>query len=723
MGGFNVQAALYWAGVCGKATDVLVRSANGLVRRSTGWPSEALRIWHGFMTGPAGVSRRLSAWSKLNLPGNFVHILVALLFCTLVFGSFGIVGNAAQEILRSQAESTARGWASYLTANVPELRLIASGHPPSARSAAMFERAHGAGNIFLLEVLDVEGHPRFISHAMGSQALASNESQAERRDVIRQVRQGSVELETRRGQGAHEPTFFTDVMVPIIDGGAVIGILNVYIDMSQSYHALFRILTNATISFGLVLAVAFGLPGIGYWLRTRQKELAENQLRFLSQHDALTELANRPALMRRLDEVLAAGPPDSGKLAVLCMDLDHFKEVNDALGHEAGDLLLKDVAKRLRQTLKPSEHVARAGGDEFIVLQEGIGGRDSAADLAHRLLAVFSKPFEIGNHALRIGPSIGIAVGPDDGAEAESLVKNADMALHAVKSAGRGTFRFFDGAMDQQQQRRRHVAEQVRIACDKDGFELNFQPVYSLGTGLLAGFEALVRLREASGEMVPPSEFVPVAEELGLVTRIGGFVLETACEQAAKWPHDLTVAVNISPAEFREGRVVERVAAALERSGLDPGRLEIEVTEGVLLADTDTTRKTIDGLKKLGVAIVLDDFGTGYSSLSYLWQFRFDKIKIDQSFVRAIGKNDNVSDIIRTIIALGRALDVRVTAEGVETHAQAAVLRSMRCDLVQGYLYGAPVAQPDVPAFVSRPLPHSLADSAGREAALILAAI
>ena len=671
----------------------------------------------------AGTDHAPSAWSMLKPPGRLAPLLVALLLSALIAVSLGIVSGAAQQILRSQAETTAKGWADYFTTNVPDLRAIAAGKKPSQYSVALFERAHGSGSVFLIEVLDLEGQPRFVSQARDAVLLHSDESSEMRRQAIQHARQGVLELMSRHGDGAKEPAYFADVLLPVLDGKTAIGLLHIYIDMSASYHALVGILTGAAISFGLVLAVAFGIPGVGYWLRTRQKEKAEGQLLFLSKHDALTELANRGALIARLEQVLSAPSPEPKKLAVLCMDLDHFKDVNDALGHATGDLLLKEVAVRLRQILKPNEHVARAGGDEFILLQEGIASRDEAAGLAERLLNVFSRPFAFGDHTLRIGPSIGVAMGPDDGADAQAIAKNADIALRVVKSEGRGTFRFFEGSMDQLQQRRRHVAEQVRNACETGGFRLNFQPVFSLGTGLLAGFEALVRLPETDGAQISPAEFVPVAEELGLVTKIGEFVLETACEQAAAWPSDLTVAVNISPDEFRAGDVVERVAAALAKSGLDPERLEIEVTEGVLLADTDTTRKTIDGLKKLGVAIVLDDFGTGYSSLSYLWQFRFDKIKIDQSFVKAIGKNDNVSDIIRTIVALGRALDLRVTAEGVETEAQAAVLRAMRCDLVQGYLYGAPVAQPDVPAFVSRPLPESLAAKSRRDSELLTVTI
>ena len=706
IGGFRVTALAYLTRACGKAPELLA------------WPVHRTRQLCSDLAGPIG------RWPALELPGSLAQALVVVLFLALVGGSYGIVRTAAQEILRLQAESTARDWAGYLVANVPDLRAIAAGRPPMSRSAAVLNRVHGAGNIFELELMDVEGHSRFISRAAATNATPhSDEGFAERRDVLQRVRQGAVEMESRAGANDGEPAYFNDVLVPIRDGKATIGILDVDIDMTANRRSLVQVLVGATASFGLILAIAFGLPGLGFWLRTREKDLAESKLRFLSHHDALTGLANRGALMQRLENALSTGSGQHSRLAVLCMDLDHFKDVNDSLGHEAGDQLLKDVAERLRQSLKPDERAARAGGDEFIILQENIAGQESATDLAQRLLSAFSRPFNIGPHELRIGPSIGIAVSPDDGIEAEMLVKNADMAMHTVKAGGRGNFRFFEGAMDKLQQRRRHVAEQVRLACDNGGFRLNFQPVYSLGTGLLAGFEALVRLRGTDGAMVPPAEFVPVAEELGLVTRIGAFVLETACEQAAAWPSDLTVAVNISPDEFREGKVVERVAAALAKTGLEPERLEIEVTEGVLLADTETTQKTIEGLKKLGVAIVLDDFGTGYSSLSYLWQFRFDKIKIDQSFVRAIGKNGNVTDIIRTIVALGRALDLRVTAEGVETEAQAAVLRAMRCDLVQGYLYGIPVEQPDVPAFVSRPLPKSLAESANRDLGQALVAV
>ena len=713
IGGTGVKAAAYLAGVLGGTADLLagvgLRSVHRLSASSANRPAPAQSAANG-----GSLLVRLRGLIKPILPGKLARILAALLFCMLAASGYGIVAVAGQQLLRSEAQTIARGWAKYLTANAVDLSQIVAGQEPSTATRDLLGRVFGNGDVFKLEIVNRAGEARFSSQIQGPNVPRWVDTADERNAEITHAHSDQVDLKDELVDNFGDGHYFIEASVPIKDGPAVIGVMSFYLDMTERYQVLLRIVTRATISFGLVLAIAFGLPGIGFWLRTRQKEKAESQLSFLSQHDALTELANRSTAMRRLEALLTANAESGTGIAVLSMDLDHFKEVNDALGHENGDQLLKDVANRLRLTLHSGEHVSRAGGDEFLIIQDNVEGRNCAENLAQRLLTSFSRPFMLGEQVLHISPSIGVSLSPVDGSEAELLVKKADLALYAVKTGERGTFKFFDATMDRQLQRRRAIAEHVRAACEESGFKLNYQPVYSLATGLLAGFEALVRLPRTDGTMVSPAEFIPIAEELGLITRIGAFVLETACEQAAQWADDLTVAVNVSPAEFREGKVVERVAAALVKSGLKPERLEIEVTEGVLLADTETTRKTMDGLKELGVAIVLDDFGTGYSSLSYLWQFRFDKIKIDQSFVKAIGTNDNVNDIIRTIIALGRALDLRVTAEGVETEAQASVLRAMRCDLVQGYLYGVPVAQPDVPAFVSRPLPRSLAASAER---------
>ena len=658
--------------------------------------------------------------ARLGLNRTLTYLLTAILVATLIASGCGIMSNSWRQILDAEAKARALDLNGHLIDHVPDLADIASGKPISPSSLTFLKHIQSDDGVLSLRIFGTSGLLRYQPE---SEARASPQPTGAALPEATQaaIANGRIELARYHGPAETKGSYLIEATVPILDSGRVVGAFEVPINMTASYTSILSILINATISFGLILAVAFGVPGIGFWLRTRQKELAEHKLDFLTQHDALTSLPNRASLMRRLSCLLPADGGQPKAVAVLSLGLDHFKEINGSLGHEAGDQLLRDVADRLNGALLSGEFVARGGGDEFIVVKdcsETCSNQvECATELAQRLIKNFARPFLVRDTSTRVSLSIGIAGCPEDGIDPETLIKNANLALQSVKAGARGTFRFYEGAMDEQSQRRRCVARQVRVACETDGFLLNYQPVYSMTTGLLSGFEALVRLPQSDGGMVSPAEFIPAAEDLGLITKIGTWVLETACKQAALWPEDLTIAINVSPAEFREGRVVERVAAALAKSGLKPERLEVEVTEGVLLVDTETTRRTMDGLKKLGVAIVLDDFGTGYSSLSYLWQFRFDKLKIDQSFVRAIGKGNHVTDIIRTIIALGRALDLRVTAEGVETEAQASVLKAMRCDLVQGYLYGRPVAQPDVPAYMARPLPGSLAAAANRRSA------
>ena len=659
----------------------------------------------------------LRRFTDLGLNRTLTFLLTGLLFLTLIGSGVGIMNQTWRQILEGEAQARAVALNDYINDHAPDLAAIAAGQSPLAASVEFLTHAASDDGVLGLRIYDLDGIVRY-QPARSPWPETGLDDSGLPPAALPVLSGGRIDLRGHYDTAHGTPTYRLHAFMPIQNNQRLVGAADVLMDMTASYNSIRSTLLDATIFFGLVLAVAFGVPGIGFWLRTRQKELAEHKLDFLSQHDALTSLPNRSSLMRRLSGLL---PPDAGQpkgIAVLSLGLDHFKEINGSVGHEAGDQLLRDVADRLSGALQPGEFVARAGGDEFVIVKDCSANCanevDCATELAQRLIKGFMRPFQVRDHNSRLSPSVGVAICPVDGIDPETLIKNANLALQAAKANARGAFKFYEGAMDEQSQRRRAIARQVRIACESDGFRLNYQPVYSMVTGLLSGFEALVRLPQADGTMVSPADFIPAAEDLGLITKIGTWVLETACVQAAQWPDDLTIAVNISPAEFREGRVVERVAAALVKSGLKAERLEIEVTEGVMLTDTETTRRTMDGLKKLGVAIVLDDFGTGYSSLSYLWQFRFDKLKIDQSFVRAIGKGNHVTDIIRTIIALGRALDLRITAEGVETEAQAGVLKAMRCDLVQGYLYGMPVAQPDIPAYMARPLPGSLAAAGPR---------
>ena len=422
---------------------------------------------------------------------------------------------------------------------------------------------------------------------------------------------------------------------------------------------------------------------------TEQRK-AEARIVHMAHHDALTNLPNRVLFRERLDEALVRARRNGEALAVLCLDLDHFKSVNDTLGHPVGDKLLQAVAKRLRDSLRETDFAARLGGDEFAVIGTSIAGPADASNFAVRLIEAVSKPYEIDGHQVVIGTSIGVAVSPENGFEPDLLLKNADMALYRAKADGRNTFRFFEREMDARLQARRLLELDLRKALPAGELELFYQPLLNVRANAISGFEALLRWHHPERGMVSPAEFIPLAEEIGLIVQIGEWVLRQACKEAAKWPEPLHVAVNLSPAQFKSRNLVPAVVGALASSGLDASRLELEITESVLLQDNDDNLATLHEFRSLGVRISMDDFGTGYSSLGYLHKFPFDKIKIDQSFVRELSERQEAMAIIRAITSLGVSLGISTTAEGVETVDQFERLRAEGCTEVQGYLFSKP---------------------------------
>jgi len=421
-----------------------------------------------------------------------------------------------------------------------------------------------------------------------------------------------------------------------------------------------------------------------------ERKQAEARIAYMAHHDALTDLPNRILFHERLNELLARVRRHGDSLAVHCIDLDHFKGVNDTLGHPMGDELLQSVAKRLGNCLRESDMVARLGGDEFAVVQFPLGSPNEASKLANTLIDVVSKPYEVQGHEFVIGASIGIALAPDDGAEADVLLRNADIALYRAKADARGTAHFFEPEMDRRIQTRRQLELDLRKAFANGDFELFYQPLVSLATNAVNGFEALLRWRHNERGIVAPDEFIPLAEEIGLIVPLGEWVLRKACAEAVQWPGELKVAVNLSPAQFRNRGVVKAVLAALAYSRLPANRLELEITESVLLAETETNLATLHQLREIGVRISMDDFGTGYSSLSYLRCFPFDKIKIDRSFVSELAERPDCVAIIRAVAGLGTSLGIATTAEGIETPEQLERVRAEGCTEVQGYLFSPP---------------------------------
>jgi diguanylate cyclase (GGDEF)-like protein/PAS domain S-box-containing protein len=446
------------------------------------------------------------------------------------------------------------------------------------------------------------------------------------------------------------------------------------------------------------------MPG-GGWVSTHdditERRRTEARIEHMARHDALTDLPNRILFREHLEQHLARVRRGES-LAVLCLDLDHFKGVNDSLGHPIGDALLQAAASRLRACVREVDVIARLGGDEFAILQVRAEQPTSATALAQRLIEALAQPFDLDGHQVVIGTSIGIALAPLDGDDPDQLLKNADMGLYRAKSDGRGTFRFFEPEMDAKMKVRRALEVDLRKALAEGEFELFYQPIVNLEPDQISGFEALLRWRHGERGMVSPADFIPLAEEIGLIIPLGEWALRRACADAKLWPGELMVAVNLSPVQFKSKSLVPMVVSALATSGLPARRLELEITETVLMQDNAATLATLHQLRELGVRISMDDFGTGYSSLSYLRRFPFDKIKIDRSFIRDLAQRDDSRSIVRAVTGLGSSLGMVTTAEGVETEEQLKLLRAEGCTQVQGYLFSPPKPLREVAALIEK---------------------
>jgi diguanylate cyclase (GGDEF)-like protein len=452
---------------------------------------------------------------------------------------------------------------------------------------------------------------------------------------------------------------------------------------------------------GRVVACVYSPVANGGWVATyedvTERHQAETKIMHMARHDALTNLPNRVLFREKMEEALSRGEA----FAVLFIDLDRFKGVNDTLGHPVGDELLCAVTKRLQMAVRGTDTVARLGGDEFAIIQVGARPND-ASDLAGRIIEAISDTFHVKKNQVVIGTSVGIAMAPTDGCEPDQLLRNADMALYRAKSDGRGTYHFFQPEMDAQMQERHALELDLRKALLANEFELHYQPIVDLATGHVCGFEALARWNHPVRGMISPEVFIPVAEEIGLIAPLGDWVLKQACRDAVTWPGKLSVAVNLSAVQFRNPTLVLSVTAALGSSGLNPKQLELEITESVLLQDDRRVVDALHEMRDLGVRISMDDFGTGYSSLSYLRSFPFDKIKIDRSFIRELGKKNDCVAIIRAITRLASNLDMTTIGEGVETKEQLKILRAEGCTQAQGFLFSTPKPAAEIPAILRK---------------------
>ena len=497
-------------------------------------------------------------------------------------------------------------------------------------------------------------------------------------------------VERMSSSGSSSGEFQKMLIIPLLDGPKVLRVYMFDIDQSSAATMSKVALVAASMMTSLLIVLGYSIPAAIAFRRIREKWKAEDQIRFLAMHDPLTGLSNRVQLQSRLEQAIVRAKRHGQFVAVMCIDLDRFKEVNDTLGHKAGDALLIEIAARLNECVRETDTVARLGGDEFVVVAEELEQPRDAVPVARRICTKLAEALHIEGHEVTVSGSVGITFAPSEGTEIQALLNNADLALYRAKNDGRNTFRFFEPEMDEEIQNRRTLASELRSALRNGELHLNYQPYFDLRTGLLTGYEALARWTHPKRGEIPPSVFIPVAEDSGLIGILGEWALETACDYARHWPAGTTLSVNVSPAQFTAHDLVSTIKAITVRHGFAPNRLVLEFTEDLLLRKSPKAIESLKALTSMGVHLAIDNFGSGYSSLSYLTSLPVSKIKIDRAYIGKMSGDKDASAIVKTIVGIGRSLDLTIVAEGVETEDEACHLRDVGCCEAQGYLLGRP---------------------------------
>jgi diguanylate cyclase (GGDEF)-like protein len=534
------------------------------------------------------------------------------------------------------------------------------------------------------ELYDRDGHLAFTS------GLAGLKLEEDLATLLTSPAQEEAKITLYESSAESLPSNVAALTLPLALDGEKRGTLVVYLDQSDQakvFASYFGWVTAITL---LLLGAGIALPAAFAWMRGRERRQAEAQIRYLEEHDPLTGLANRQSFSDHLANAIDRMHRDCASIAVLCLDIDNFKDINNAVDHSGGDQVLRDIGARIQTTLREGDLVGRTGGDEFAIALVDVANLGEVMSFANRLVEVLQRPFHVAGKEMLVTTSAGAALVPADGDNAATALRHAAIALARAKSDGGQRLCFFEEGMNKALQRRRMVEHELRLALGRGEFEVVYQPQFDLATKRQCGSEALIRWHHPVHGKIAPAHFIAVAEDTGLIIPLGEWVLRRACSDAAKWPEPHFVSVNLSPAQFRDGDVADMVARVLRDTGLPPERLELEITENLLINDTEEVLDKLNRLRGLGVNIAMDDFGTGYSSLSYLARFSFSKIKIDRQFIRSMTRDPAMRVIVKTIIALGKSLDVTITAEGVETEEQASMLREFGCPQVQGFLYGYP---------------------------------
>ena len=618
------------------------------------------------------------------------YLAVALVGMLLLGGSavWGI-NVAIDRAVSADARARAQDWARYFIETLPDLDALVAGGMLDNRQAQVVATAAKVGNVFRFTLYDPKGNTVLESDAaqFGKDEDAEH-IDADAREIVTSKRP-MVALNDGRNE-RNMPALYAEAYVPVLwTTGGLRAIVETYVDETQTAQFFKTSFTALAGALGLGMALAFGLPTLAFLLRTRQNREVSHHVEYLASHDPMTSLLNRGAFTRALAARIAAHNGE-GRLAVIYLDVDDFKAINDSHGHEAGDDFLKRVARCLAGVCGEGDLVARAAGDEFILALT----RPTEAEIVATLEAILEsvrEPLSVNGRLVPGRLSAGLYVIKSPDKDVEEAMRHADTALYQAKIDGKNRLCQFTDEMEGRMRARRRLERLVQTGLAEQRFEVHYQPLLAAASKRCIGFEALLRLKDDAGAYVPPMHFIPIAEQLGLIDAIGQWVLEQATRAAALWPDPMFVSVNLSVRQFADGTLVDIVSAALAAAGLPARRLELEVTETLLMENSERVAPQFKALKALGVSTAMDDFGTGYSSLGYLWQFGFDKLKIDRSFVAALDVDPKKArEILETIVMLAHRLDMTVTAEGIETEAQALVLDTLGCDQLQGYFYGRP---------------------------------
>ncbi len=645
---------------------------------------------------------------RLNSMGRDATLLLlwALAGTFVVVVAIALTWQTANHLLHQELRATAMDWTTYLVDNVDDLEQVMTTGRVSDESLRILKSASRFGNVFRYQLYDHRGKSVYASDGAHSDYLTEtltliDGSNPMIKDIL-SAEKPIVTLTEREETYARRPGLperYGQIYLPVVSDQGIQGMVEVYVDQTdkaaQYHHEFVVFATGLTLLF--LFAMTF--PMMMVWRKTKQRELAERKLHDMAHTDPLTGLANRTNFQdrfRRALRTLSNEHQGSGMIALYWLDLDRFKTINDALGHPIGDALLRQVAHRLRRTISQHDTVARLGGDEFAIVLSDCKEQRHAAELAQKLIQSLAVPFDVEGHHVVIGVSIGIVFAPFDGDQVDDLLKKADIALYRAKDAGRSTYRFFKPDMEARSEVRHALEEDLRIAIQSGQLRLHYQPQICLTTGRIKGFEALLRWHHPRFGHMPPGEVIALAEETGLIMPLGYWALQQACADATTWPEEIRVSVNISAVQFGHINLVDLVSDALSQSSLGADRLDLEITESIVMADSKATIAKLRKLRRLGVHLSMDDFGTGYSSLSRLRNLPFNHLKVDRSFVRELAGNKDDIAIVHAIVALGQNLGMQIIAEGVETDAQLAQLRAEGCDIAQGFFFGRPVPAAEI---------------------------